>query len=181
MTVFALALLAGLPITANAQIFNSLEWLSVTSSTNISFDAIQQEFGSGGLYQGWRHATLDETWALATTFGYDSNATLEENAQPVENLHGFLGITNSSSAFQFNAWTLGFTADGTRFDIRITIPDIFDSSSAQGQVYPTDWPLFDVATPEVGHYLVRSVPEPAYAAVLLALAALLLVRWRRRC
>ena len=179
-TALALALLASLASTATAQIFNSLEWLRVEDTTNISFDTMQQAFGTGGLYAGWRHATLAETWGLVDAFGYDPLATAEANAAAVEGLQGLLGITNASSAFQFNAWTLGFTANGTRLDIRMTIPNYFDPSTAQGQVYETDWPLYDVAMQEVGHYLVRSVPEPAHAALILALAALLLIRRRRR-
>jgi MYXO-CTERM domain-containing protein len=177
-TLLALAFFAGLT-TAPAQIFNSLEWRSVIGTTDISFNAIQAEFGSGGLYEGWRHATLGETLALTETFGYNPAATPEQNAPAVEDLHGFFGVTNASSAFQFNAWTLGFVAEGTRLDIRITIPDFGNPALNQGSIYQTAYPV-ELAAPEVGHYLVRSVPEPAHAALALAMAALLLAHRRRR-
>ena len=79
-------------------------------------------------------------------------------------------------------WTFGFTAEGTRLDISFTAPDMFDPASYQGRVYSTDYPFPDLATPEVGHYLVRTaVPEPAATAALLALAALLAAfRLKRR-
>ena len=170
-----LAATCGFPVTASAQIFNSLEWLPLPETTDWSYHGIRSEFASGGAFEGYRHATLEETWNLAYTFGFNPEASVQGNAEAVQDLQDFLGVTTVSSAFQFNAWTLGFTEDGTRFDIRITIPDFSDPSSYEGRVYTTDYPFLDVATPQIGHYLVRVVPEPAQVALLFGLAALLLI------
>ena len=172
----ALTLFAGLaaPLTAQT-VINSLEWLPVTSTTNISFNAMQQECGVGGLYEGWRHATPEETWAVCESFGYDDTQSAIANAPAVEALHNFFGWTAFRSQPSYTWMTLGFTAGGTRMDIYMA----HDFTNYQGTVYEFPFDGLDFANPEIGHYLVQPVPEPAYAALALALAALMLARRRR--
>lgn len=180
-TILGHILFAGMVLTsASGAVFNSLDWLPVTSSINISFTDIQSEFDAGGAFEGWRHATLQETWDLATGFGYNPLATPEENSAVVEDLHSFLGTTAFRSLPYYTFWTLGYTADGTRFDIRQVQIDFSTPATWQGDVYETNYGFFDLSNAEIGHYLVQSVPEPAQLALLLGVGSLLLVLHRKR-
>ncbi|MGC9450029.1 MAG: PEP-CTERM sorting domain-containing protein [Oceanipulchritudo sp.] len=180
-TILGHILFAGMVLTsASGAVFNSLDWLPVTSSINISFDAIQSEFGAGGAYEGYRHATLQETTDLATGFGYSFSATPEENSAAIEDLHSFLGTTAFRTLPYYQFSTLGYTADGTRFDIRLVMIDVNTPATWQGDVYETNYGFFDLSNAEIGHYLVQSVPEPAQLALLMGVGSLLLVLHRKR-
>ena len=110
------------PAVANF-IDGGLEWLTVTDTVNIAFEEMQAELESGGAFEGFRHASLEETWTLVTNFGYDDNLTALDNAPAVESLHAVLGTTFASSAGVLQFSTLGYIDDGTRFDIVLQLPD----------------------------------------------------------
>ena len=161
-------------------VFDGLSWAPVDQTVNWSYNDILGEFGAGGQFEGYRHATLDELWSLVQGFGLSPAALPEDNADAVTLLQEDLGITLTSSLGQLNAWTLGYAADGTRFDIRLVLPDPGDPSTFQGFAYETDYPYYDLADPEIGHYLVQPVPEPARMAAILGIAALACLYFRRR-
>ncbi|MFK5984805.1 MAG: PEP-CTERM sorting domain-containing protein [Pseudomonadota bacterium] len=64
------ACLTVVPISANASIIDNftyttdtdsgLDWLDVTASLNMSHNAVEEEFVSGGIFEGWRYATGNE-------------------------------------------------------------------------------------------------------------------------
>ena len=157
-----------------------LEWLTVTDSINIAFDEIQMELDPGGAFEGYRHASLEETRMLAANFGYDENLSLEANAVSVEALHAALGTTFASSAGVLQFSTLGYIDDGTRFDIVLRLPDPGDPATFQGEVYQTDLGFLPEASPIIGHYLVRPVPEPAATTEVLGILILGAVALRHR-
>jgi len=168
------------PLSSANFLYDGLSWAPVDQTVNWSYNDILGEFGPGGQFEGYRHATVDELWSLAGSYGISQTATPEENAAAVNRLQDDLGITLTSSLGQLTAWTLGFSAEGTRFDVRLVLPDPGDASTFQGYAYETDWPYYDVADPEIGHYLVQPVPEPALVAAAMGLAALGIVFFRRR-
>jgi len=172
------------PATSQANlVFGGLSWAPIDQTVNWSYNDILQEFESGGLYEGYRHATLQETWNLVESLGFNGGATPEENSTAVIQIQQDLGYTLTSSAGQFSVWSLGFTADGTRFDIRLVQPDPGDPQTFQGYAYETDYPFYDSADPEIGHYLVVPVPEPAglpVASGLFSCAVIFLFRRRAR-
>ena len=143
-----------------------LEWLTVTDSINYSFEDMQVELQTGGTFEGYRHATIEETWTLATNFGYDENLTALENAAVVQDLQDALGTTFASSAGTLQFSTLGYIDDGTRFDIVLQLPIPDDETTYLGNVYQTDLGFLPPASDLIGHYLVRPIPEPAVSALL---------------
>lgn len=157
-----------------------LEWLMVTDSINLGFEEMQVQLQSGGTFEGYRHATLDETWTLASNFGYNPDLTALENAVAVENLHEALGTTFASSAGTLQFSTLGYIDDGTRFDIVLQLPIPDDSSTYLGEAYQTDLGFLPPPSNLIGHYLVRPIPEPAHLAAILGLLALSFLIRRHR-
>ena len=47
-----------------------LDWLDVTESRGLSYNQVSAQFGVGGDYEGYRHATTAELDQLITNFGY---------------------------------------------------------------------------------------------------------------
>lgn len=157
-----------------------LEWLTVTDSINFSFEEMQVELQPGGSFEGYRHATLGETWALALNFGYDTNLDASANVPAVQDLQDALGTTFASSAGTLQFSTLGYVDDGTRFDIVLQLPVPDDESSYLGQAYPTDLGFLPPASNLIGHYLVRPIPEPAGFVALAGFLSLVIIAARRR-
>lgn len=50
---------------------SGLEWLDVGETRNYSYNEVAAQFGEGGLFAGWRHATIPEVTALYAQFGFN--------------------------------------------------------------------------------------------------------------
>lgn len=48
-----------------------LEWLKVTETRGLSYNAVKAEIAVGGVYEEWRYATVGELDQLIANFGYD--------------------------------------------------------------------------------------------------------------
>ena len=79
-----------------------LEWLDLTVSQARSFDDVAGQFGAGGDFAGWRHATFSEATALFAANGFpdgynstQSATAIFERIQPFGQtyLDSFGGIT----------------------------------------------------------------------------------------
>ena len=46
-----------------------LEWLTITFSVNRSYNDVSSQFGAGGDFEGFRHATIEEVLALISEAG----------------------------------------------------------------------------------------------------------------
>ena len=85
-----------------------LEWLDLTETTGWSINAITPELEAGGLFEGWRFATLDEIETLWLNFGalppFEGWNVLNEGlADPFVALFGDTnrGLGDSNSAYGF--------------------------------------------------------------------------------
>ena len=75
---------------------SGLEWLDWTLSTNWSANEIAGEFDAGGEFEGWRHATYHEVFALFTNYGLKHINDSVTNTDPtVDGLVDLLGATVS--------------------------------------------------------------------------------------
>lgn len=51
---------------------SGLEWLDLTVTVGMSYDAVSAQLGTGGAYEGWRYATTSEVIGFFDAFGGDS-------------------------------------------------------------------------------------------------------------
>jgi MYXO-CTERM domain-containing protein len=80
MLLLAAAVLVTAPTVSNAALIDAgtyttdtatgLDWLDLTASSNLSYNYVSSQFGSGGLFEGWRYATSAETEALLQNLGF---------------------------------------------------------------------------------------------------------------
>ena len=153
----------------------NLVWLDLTESTNRSYNDVAGQFGAGGDYEGYRHATTSELTTLFTNAGFppphfSTPATLAllalANLLGVTEVNGTPGTAGSSLVAE------GFFDDGNSaagVGVASLLYAEFDGFEL-ARVQTDDQngtPAF--VTYNAGNWLVRDhidVPEPASLALL---------------
>lgn len=159
---------------------NGLDYLDLTQTIGISYnDMVSTHLASGGQYEGWRHATRAEYFALVASAGIVFNGSDPSPADSVNTLINLLGQTFDSFGDGSLAQGITGTENGTGSHIAQSIgffrnfmTDEFEPASKSHTVQD------HVASTEHGHFLVRAVPTPG-SATILAMTRLLAVRRRR--
>ena len=166
-----------------------LDWLGVDLTAGISYDAVLG--GAGGyIPDGWRYATGNEIDALATRYIGSPEQTFVGGLDFLQTLItiGLLGPTfqrDLSAEAQATLATLGYYNDGAsdpniglgEFVVTLLVPD-----PAFGIPFTGRWSTFDnflapnTAAPQIGSFLVRSVPEPPMLLLIL-LAGVVYAVW----
>lgn len=158
----------------------NLEWLDLTVTSNQSYDSVEANLGTEGVYAGWSYATPQQLAQFFTDFDggvVDNTLALEL----MNDLGGPLGtfynpdngFTRESSAGLMDVpFGLGHALYGY-----IAVDDFFGPSIDPG-LYGSqdDW----FATPIYGSWLVQPVPEPKSIALLAAGLIFLALLSRRR-
>ena len=168
-------------ITRDAQ--QDLDFLDVPLSVGRSYNDVSGQFGPGGDFEGWRHATLEEVITLVNNWGFGPSVPFpspgdtsglvnsDSSGTSLAQLASRLGITfvlPGSGSFTFGLVEL---RDGGTL-----LPNIALTGSGFSWA---DYPPGSVANDAItGHFLVRTVPAPG-ALALLAGAGLAVLRRRR--
>ena len=146
----------------------NLEWLDVTLSTNISYSNIITQFGAGGAYEGWRHATADEVVSLWLSGGIPvslmGTGFQSSLSVPVQNLQDLVGVTASGPLNRDQTLAViqdfglgdGPPSAGSRYVWTISL-DLGDLDGLAGRAFQS---LEIEADAALGHWLVRPVPDP---------------------
>lgn len=168
---------------------SNLEWLDVSLSVNQSFNYVSTQFGTGGLYSGFRYATGDEVATLFTNAGINFNySSSAADANKINSLISLVGATIDSNDYRGKSlWTRGIAMQ-TPFDYnrgtgayQTTEARIYTEVQSYGPSYTFytaskgilrgAWPI-QAAQYDVGSWLVResvsAVPEPSAAWLFAA-------------
>ncbi|MCP4463030.1 MAG: VPLPA-CTERM sorting domain-containing protein, partial [Planctomycetaceae bacterium] len=90
---------------------SGLEWLDLQWSADMSFNDVKDEFGSGGLFEGWRYATLGEVATFWSNSGGGGGSYAGDADAWVE---GIFGYWATSVAGVENAYFLTAEEGGTQ-------------------------------------------------------------------
>jgi hypothetical protein len=161
------------PGTVTLDTQTGLQWLDVPISGPYSYNGTLAELGPGGVFDGYRIATMAEVQTLLHNAGipYFGNAFVPENYQPIKDLMSYVGITghdgNLGTGIPFD-FTVGHILETVVdmpgwvnvIDISVYEPD--QSGRASLGMVPVD-----NNNPEHGTWLVAAtVPEPATLLLL---------------
>jgi len=177
-----------------------LEWLDWTESTNISYPDIVEQFGSGGDFEGFRHATSREIITLLRNldvgFILDDYMNFEEGGAVAavtpdngESLSAALSYVGQTGTFDGRPSAWAITGDplpdpsdfGLRPNSEFSPGVLLEIARDGSSVVNNAISAFRVGNFQIGHALVRQtiVPEPASFLCLLGLGILGLTGRRR--
>lgn len=78
---------------------SGLQWLDLTVTQNRSYADVASQFGSGGEFQGWRHATINDLVTLQTNAGFAPPYDQQPISTEFTNLIDTLGRTQDGVGF----------------------------------------------------------------------------------
>lgn len=159
---------------------SQLAWLDLSRSANYSYLQAESAAQPGGLFEGFRHATIEEVFGLYQHAGIPALGDYPENNPAVQSLISLLGPTSFQDG---RPEAIGISATPAFANGR-DVPklDFYFRITIEGSV-----PLYEAslerlvfneayAQPTVGNWLVMAVPEPSSAAVFALGLALMSFR-----
>lgn len=145
---------------------SGLDWLDFSETNGRSVSFVESQLGYGGLYGGWRFATMDDVKGLFNSAGgdgiYDRPKTSGLNIEVAPKVLDLLGSTRAADGFSRSAsvhFKGNIVPELAGFHIREWLSDSYYNSVYMGEV------IFATGGDEAGkaHALVRAsaaeVPE----------------------
>ena len=184
-------LLTGLPAKANlieatdprfgvnsltVDTMTGLAWLDLTASAGLSYQQVLADTQPGGIYSGFRFATAPEVLNLYTSAGIPGIGYYPLSAPPILTLISLIGATGT---FNGQPGMIGLSATAASFDSQYA-PAIYATGVSgiqeywvNGGGYNSGGTAYGVTTsyPELGSWLVSSVPESSDASIYVLAAA----------
>lgn len=163
-----------------------LTWLDLPYSVNYSYDEAEAATQNGGVFQGFRHATVEEVLSLYNSAGLEEGLVAQTapnypNALALIQMigitdtspNGAVGAVGISGTLNSNGLALAPFMGTSSFD---NVDGIMVTTSRQlPGTYSALYSL-DLSFPTVGNWLVE-VPEPSSSTLLLMAPALL--KWKQ--
>lgn len=147
-----------------------LQWLDLTESTNLSFNFVSTQFGSGGQFEGYRYASEAEVFTLFTDAGFTNVGSFTPtiaNFAPYAPFVALLGETFPTGGSPF---TFGLSDTLCCSGTGVFSPFVQVSVMELTGVAASSADALDAAEVFLGSWLIRVptvVPEPASLLLFL--------------
>lgn len=163
-----------------------LEWLDLTQSVGLSVDEVADEFGAGGIYEGFSYARGSDVETLFFTSAGITPGLQGPGEVAVWDLANLLGITDAFFFVSFGHYLPDLSSPTAGLgSLEPLIP--FGDVAASRAIVDDNGFAFDEGAANVGSFLIRSttptavpVPEPGTAFLLLTGLAVLAYGRRRK-
>jgi len=152
-----------------------LGWLNLTETAGLSYQQVLSEMQVGGMFSGFRFATVPEVLDLYTSAGIGGTGYYPFSTPSIQSLFSLIGTTGT-----FNGYPGLLALSGTLSATGgYCAPAIYVAGQYTGQEYwvndggfETGGTAYGATTsyPQLSSWLVKSVPEPS-DTILLILAA----------
>ena len=157
---------------------SGLDWLDLTFSKGYSYNDLISETSSGGVFEGYRLATMSQVDSLYISAGLPTSGNSTVDFLSVDSLIDLIGATSTQSGY---AQSIGITATPAEFSgHKVAGLDFYFDSGQPTYSLINNLVYGDSFGPDsVGGWLVReaiSVPEPSSLLILLTGFLLLLKR-----
>jgi hypothetical protein len=161
-------------------------WLNLTVSTDQSYNYVESQLGSGGIFAGFQHATYSQLVTFQMDAGIpDIGQSTQANLVPVQILMTFVGVTDTVGVvLDSDGFYNGnlYSAPGYHDRFHLSAP--FQGDLAISNFYGDNGAFDDnYHDPRVGHWLVSvgpaAVPEPA-SLPMLSTGLIALLGWARQ-
>lgn len=161
------------------------EWLDLTLSQAMTYNAMVAQLGPGGMFDGFQHASNDDVLELWTHLGLSSSSfpsfsSVADGGVLADAAIDLLGETGTTSGIRFTQGTTTAVPFGTNHQI-LTIRDDGDSTTVgNGSVGD------GTGGAQIGHWLFRqqsvAVPEPSSGVLMVGvvLGGVVVRRWNLR-
>jgi hypothetical protein len=148
-----------------------IEWLKVTIPASESYSYVEAQMSPGGIYAGFRYATLAETQTLFSDFGIaTSSGNSPANVQPVFTMENYLGYTDwysgfGGSSYEIYGMTSAIFSPGNRDVVFVGANAYLNSGVAEVTCCVTDSATAWSNGAPLTSFLVEDVPEPTSLAL----------------
>ena len=199
--LLATAVLAAFSFTANAALVDydtftydseqNLDWLDLTATQNQLISEVELQLEVGGSLEGWRYATATEARAFFDEFAFPDYGFYNEGSEgfdalalSVNDFVSLLGNTAGSAAegsyevFGSKGYVAGIKSGYIQYSAyqSVSLDDTLQITIQSGNRLTTK----NGASPESGHFLVRTSTIPVPAAIWLFGSALAGLGWMKR-
>ena len=153
-----------------------LAWLDLTASAGLSYQQVLADTQPGGIFSGFRFATAPEVLNLYTSAGIPGTGYYPLSTPPILTLISLIGASGTINGLP---GMLGLSATAASFDSQYA-PAIYATGVSgiqeywvNGGGYNSGGTSYGVTTsyPELGSWLVSSVPESSDASIYVLAAA----------
>jgi len=147
---------------------SGLEWLDLTESTGRSVNNVLSHLGTGGDFEGYRYAVIDEIYGLFIAAGIpDVPGTSVANIAPAQALMDLIGHTSMQAGIGDGREAIAHLESGQR----VSLDALWSGGIAMMKASASGSSGLDSAFTTLGHWLVvdeqkQTIPEPATLALM---------------
>ena len=157
-----------------------LGWLNLSESVDLSYNQVTADMQPGGIFNGYRYATLQEVFGLCSSAGIPGPGYYPLSTPAIQNLFSLIGSSGNNNG-QGSVWGLSGNLElGGQASVAAGI--YATGVNGVEEFWLNDSTAYGITVnyPGLSSWLVKEVPEPTTLTLLLAGGFILFGQARRQ-